>query len=248
LVAGVDNKVGSDWTIGAGVNSGQVNSSASTFGGRTTIHDWGFSLYTQYAPSANWYINGRLGIGGQRNTIRHTDVLGNVAQQANVQWNGRSTTLDLESGYHFHPTNTTTLTPIVALHADRLHINSFQESGVDAFGLSARSQNSNSTSGTLGLRAAQNLNWGSWDWSLQGYAMWTRMFSGFNPTINAYYQGNSADVFGVSGLPLARSSWNMGASLSAKVSQSLSVSFGYDRVSGSGEKGHAVSAQVDYRF
>lgn len=248
LVAGLDVAVASDWTVGAGLQSSQVDAGVVGVAGRDTIHDNGLSLYAQYAPTDSFYANARLSGGHLAYQIEHTDDLGAVAERAGATYSGQYGALDLESGYTFRPDPATTLTPVVQLHADRLHTNAFAETGVDAFGIAAPGQSTSETSGSLGLRAARSFTWFDQAWSFNAHALWTRLFTGYDPSLRAYYEGAPGAFFGVTGVGLPRSSWDTGVGLSARLGKAWTVGAGYDRVSGAGLRGHDMTATVSWTF
>lgn len=168
---------------------------------------------------------------------------GSMDQTLTAGYSGSTTQLFAEVGYAMAVAPAVTLEPFIGVSWSDLRVRGFSESGGSA-AVSGSSQNQDTTSTLAGLR-------GQWaptntDIALRGMLGWRHAYGSLRPTQTlAFDQGSS---FSVTGAPIARDAARVELGADLVVVRNMTAGLSYAGEFGSGNRQHAGSLDVRWRF
>lgn len=137
------------------------------------------------------------------------------------------------------------LEPFANLAHVRLHTDSYSENG-DATALAARSQNTEVTFATLGLRAEHTLSAGAKEAAVRGMVGWRHAFGDTTPA--ATHGFSAGEAFTVAGVPIAKDSAVLEAGVDVSLTPSATFGFSYAGQLAGSARNHGVRAELAIRF
>lgn len=137
------------------------------------------------------------------------------------------------------------LEPFANLAYVSLHTDSFTERGAAA-ALSSRSNTTDTTFTTLGLRASAPLSLGTTDAKVRGMLGWQHAFGDTSPLSTVAFGTGSA--FSVAGTPIAEDAAIIEAGIDFALTGNASLGITYTGQFGSGTTQNAIDAKLDVRF
>ncbi|WP_455918512.1 autotransporter outer membrane beta-barrel domain-containing protein [Ensifer canadensis] len=137
------------------------------------------------------------------------------------------------------------LEPFANLAYVSLHTDGFTESGAAA-ALSSRSNTTDTTFTTLGLRASAPLSLGATNAKVRGMLGWQHAFGDTTPFSTMAFGTGSA--FSVAGTPIAEDAAIIEAGIDFALTDTASLGITYTGQFGSGTTQNAVDAKLDVRF
>ncbi|OJY78924.1 MAG: hypothetical protein BGP09_23745 [Rhizobium sp. 60-20] len=135
--------------------------------------------------------------------------------------------------------------PFANLAYVSLHTDSFVEHGAAA-ALSGRSDTSDTTFTTLGLRASTALTLGGVDTKMRGMVGWQHAYGDATP--NSTLGFSTGNAFSVAGTPIAENAAVVEAGLDFALSRNANLGFTYTGQFGSGSRQNGIDAKLNVRF
>ncbi|TFL13039.1 autotransporter outer membrane beta-barrel domain-containing protein [Pusillimonas caeni] len=135
--------------------------------------------------------------------------------------------------------------PYAGLAHVRLHTDSYSERG-GAAALSGRSENTDVTFSTLGLRAEHRLSAGAIEATLRAAVGWRHAFGDTIPT--ARHGLSEGDIFVVAGVPIAKDSAVVEAGVDLSLAPGATLGFSYSGQLAGSARDHGAKANLMIRF
>ena len=248
VFVGADHAVGNGWRLGGAVgytdskirvddraSSADVSGySAAIYGGKSFEAGAG-KLNLLVGTSYTWH---------DISTERYATVAG-ASQKLTADYGASTTQLFTELGYAMPLSDRTALEPFVGLAWSDLRSRSFSESGGSA-ALNGQSSSDKQTSSTLGLRAQTDFTLNGAEGRLQATLGWRHAFGDVLPQSTMAFDGGQA--FTVSGSPIARNAAIAELGAEVAVSTNASVGLNYSGQYGGGNREHAGSLNLRWRY
>ncbi|MGV2899809.1 autotransporter domain-containing protein [Achromobacter sp. AGC78] len=248
VFVGADHAVGNGWRVGGAVgytdskirvddrssNADVSGYSAAIYGGKSFDAGAG-KLNLLVGTSYTWH---------DVSTERYATVAG-ASQKLTADYGASTTQLFTELGYAMPLSDRTTLEPFVGLAWSDLRSRSFSESGGSA-ALNGQSSSDKQTSSTLGMRAQTDFTLNGAEGRLQATLGWRHAFGDVLPQSTMAFDGGQA--FTVSGAPIARNAAVAELGAEVAVSKNASVGLNYSGQYGGGNREHAGSLNVRWRY
>ena len=248
VFVGADHAVGNGWRVGGAVgytdskirvddrssNADVSGYSAAIYGGKSFEAGAG-KLNLLVGTSYTWH---------DVSTERYATVAG-ASQKLTADYGASTTQLFTELGYAMPLSDRTTLEPFVGLAWSDLRSRSFKESGGSA-ALSGQSSSDKQTSSTLGMRAQTDFTLNGAEGRLQATLGWRHAFGDVLPQSTMAFDGGQA--FTVSGAPIARNAAVAELGAEVAVSKNASLGLNYSGQYGGGNREHAGSLNVRWRY
>jgi fibronectin-binding autotransporter adhesin len=243
VIVGADRRVG-DWRVGVMGGAGRSEVDVNARNSSAKIDDYHFGVYggTEWGTLAL-----RTGATYSHHKIKaYRDVaFTGLADSLASDYDARTAQVFGELGWRLDAGGAVALEPFANLAYVNLKTDSFGETGGVA-ALGSRSQSSDTTFTTLGLRATTKLDAGPTGTTLRGMVGWRHAFSDVSQQANlAYGNGNA---FTVSGVPIAKDAAVIEAGLDFAVRKDLTLGVSYSGQMGDGVKDHGVRANLLWKF
>lgn len=248
LFVGADHAVGDGWRVGAalGYTDGNIrvddrNSkadvssySAALYGGKS--FDVGAGTLNLLAGTSYTWHN----IDSQRNA-----TVAGTSQKLTADYGANTTQLFTELGYAMALSDRASLEPFAGLAWSDIRTRGFSESGGSA-ALSGQSASDKQTNTTLGVRAQTAFTLGQTEGTLRATLGWRHAFGEVTPQSTMAFDGGQA--FTVAGASIARNAAlaELGADLA--ISRNATVGLNYSGQYGGGNREHAGSVNVRWRY
>ena len=218
--------------------------------GKTKIDSYQLTGYLSHAPGP-WFIKGAVTAGIDRYDGSRSIVLPGVNRKASADYDGHQYSAMVSAGQHFF-FNQTTITPIVALRASRIHVDSYTETGAGDINLRVRSQDYDAVQSSLGVKAEHHIQTASGNFYPEVHAKWLYDFTSTTMEQSAAFSGGGGQ-FKVQGVKQDRDLFNVGVGLSFLscncVDNSWTVKGVYDyKWNRSKFSSHEVSVVANFRF
>jgi subtilase-type serine protease len=242
LVTGIDGVVGDSWRLGALLGYG-----------RTSLHDSGASASADSYQiglygGTQWEALGlRLGTSFAHHEIDtdRTAYFGNVSNRHSASYDADTVQAFGELGYRID-TALADFEPFAG--ASYVHLNGgrFREDGKIS-GLTGRSDGSNVTVTTIGLRASHEIAFSdTLTLKARGMLGWSHAFGDVTPVQNLAFTGGSG--FAVQGLPIAKDAFDIEAGFDVDVSSQTKIGISYTGQFARDASDNAVRADLTVRF
>ncbi|MGY1488040.1 autotransporter domain-containing protein [Methylobacillus pratensis] len=243
ILFGADTQLGERWRAGA--LAGYSDSSQEASGRRSSanVRSYHLGLY----GGAEWDGLGlRLGASHSWhdvNTRRSVDFPG-LAAESKADYKGRTLQGFADLGYRLEA-GLLALEPFVTLAHVNLHSDGFDEKQGAA--LRGRSQGTDTTFTTLGLRAARQLESGERTHALLRGSLGWRHASG-DTSERSQLAFSGGDAFGIAGTPVRREALVVDAGLDIATGDALSLSLSYFGQFARQAEDHGLRASLNWRF
>lgn len=149
-----------------------------------------------------------------------------------------------EAGYNIK-TAKVDFEPFAGLAYANLRSGGFSETGGTA-ALSGAVSNNDVTYTTLGLHASTELSFGFADTRLRGTAAWRHAYGDITPVSTSASAG--ANIFDISGLPIARDAALLAAGFDMDIAQNTTIGLSYQGQIASRVQDHGLRANLNVRF
>ncbi|MEH6414026.1 autotransporter outer membrane beta-barrel domain-containing protein [Pseudomonas sp. CGJS7] len=242
LLIGGDTSLGDHWRLGGMLGAGRSHNDVDSRRSRSESDDRHYGLYAD----ARWE-RARVRLGAIRSqyeveTRRGLDTA-DYPGQLTSKYDADSTQLFGEFGYAFG-VGGFELEPFLGVAQVKLSVDAFAESG-NAAAVRGESEDPTVRYSTLGLRAATSSG-GDSRWRFDGLLGWRRASGDIEPVSHLAFAAGTPFV--VAGLPIARNSAVVEASVGAQLSERTSLSLGYAGQFASDVSDHGASAKLTVTF
>ncbi len=248
LFVGADHPVGNGWRVGGAIgytdgnihvddreSKADVSSySAALFGGRAFEVGAG-KLNLLVGTAYTWH---------NIDTERYANVAG-TSQKLTANYGANTTQLFTELGYAMALSERAGIEPFAGLAWSDLRTRGFSESGGSA-ALSGQRNSDKQTSSTLGLRAQTAFLLGQTVGQLRATLGWRHAFGEVTPQSTMAFDGGQA--FTVAGAPIARNTALAELGADIAISRNATLGLNYSGEYGGGNREHAGSANVRWRY
>ena len=168
-----------------------------------------------------------------------------VLEELQADYNAGTFQIYGDIGYTFEITDNWLAEPYFNAAYVYQQTDGFTETG----GIAALSRNGGSMSTgftTIGVRSAYDLGFSAYKSALTGEVGWRHAYGDVDPAQSAYFSGG--DIFGVTGVPLARDQAVISAGWTTELRQDLSFDLDYTGLFGGGANSQQISGRLNLRF
>jgi uncharacterized protein with beta-barrel porin domain len=250
LMLAYDMPLSKETRIGLAGGYANTNIDDNNSIGQTEIDSYQLTGYLSHTPGP-WFINGALTFGMDRYDGSRSIVFGSVNRTASADYKGRQYSAIVSAGQHFY-FNQTTITPLAALQASRIHIDSYSETGASDLNLRVSSQDYDIVQSSLGVKAEHRIQVRNGNLYPEMHVKWLHDFTSTSMEQTAAFSGGGAQ-FKVRGIEQDRNIFNVGAGLTFLscncVDNAWTVKGIYDyKWSQSSFSSHQVSVVASFSF
>lgn len=242
LLIGTDGLVG-DWRLGvmAGYSHSRFDVEDRFSSGSSDNYHLGLYGGTQWGNLA--FRSGLAYTWNDLSTRRSVAIPG-IAESLGVDYHAGTFQAFGEFGYGIED-GAVRFEPFANLAHVSLHTDGFTENG-GAAALSGRSDTTDATFTTLGLRAEHNLGLGTVEATLRGMLGWRHAFGDTTPTATQAFL--AGDAFTIAGVPIARNSAVIEAGLDLELTPDATFGLSYIGQFASGAQENGFTANLAVRF
>ncbi|WP_245636324.1 autotransporter domain-containing protein [Achromobacter kerstersii] len=248
VFAGADHAVGNGWRVGGAVGYTDSKIRVDDLASKADVSGYSAAIYGGKSFDAG---TGKLNLlvgtsytWHDVNTERYATVAG-ASQKLTADYGASTTQLFTELGYAMPLSDRTTLEPFAGVAWSDLRSRSFQETGGSA-ALTGQSSSDKQTSSTLGVRAQTDFTLAGAEGRLRGTLGWRHAFGDVLPQSTMAFDGGQA--FTVAGAPIARNAAVAELGAEVAVSRNASLGLNYSGQYGGGNREHAGSLNVRWRY
>lgn len=246
LFVGGDHAVGAGWRLGAALGYTDGNIRVDDRASRSDVSSYSALLYGGRSFDTPWGSASLLLGGGY--TWHDVSTRRQVTAQATsltADYGASTSQLFAELSHAWKLRESTTLEPFVGVGWADLRTRSFSESG-GAAALSGESGKFRQTTTTLGLRAAQAIEWGRRSGSVYGTLGWRHLFGDDKGESRMAFQGSQ--FFTVSGAPIGRDAALLEVGADMAVARNATVGLSYAGQFAGGSRDHSGMVDLRWRF
>jgi T5SS/PEP-CTERM-associated repeat protein/autotransporter-associated beta strand protein len=248
VFVGADHAVGDGWRVGGAVGYTDSKIRVDDRASQADVSGYSAAIYGGKAFEAgagklNWLV-GTSYTWHDVSTERSATVAG-ASQKLTADYGASTTQVFTELGYALPLADRATIEPFAGLAWSDLRTRSFSESGGSA-ALRGQSSNNQQTTSTLGVRAQTDFTLAGAEGRLQATLGWRHAFGDVLPQTRMAFDGGQA--FTVSGSPIARNAALAELGAEVAVSRNASVGVNYSGQYGGGNREHAGSLNVRWRY
>ncbi|MGS1010052.1 autotransporter-associated beta strand repeat-containing protein [Achromobacter anxifer] len=249
LFIGADHEVShSGWRLGAAVGYTDSKINVDDRSSQADVSAYSATLYggKSFAVGAGQlnFLAGAAYTWHDVNTKRYATVAG-TQEKLTADYGANTTQLFTELGYSIPLTDRTRIEPFAGLAWSDLRTRGFSESGGSA-ALNGRSSSDKQTSSTLGLRTQTDFSVGRAEARLHAMAGWRHAFGSLSAETTMAFEGSQA--FTVAGTPIARNAALAELGAEVAVSRDTTLALSYNGQYGGGNREHAGSLNVRWRY
>ncbi|WP_454670101.1 autotransporter domain-containing protein [Achromobacter kerstersii] len=248
VFAGADHAVGNGWRVGGAVGYTDSKIRVDDLASKADVSGYSAAIYGGKSFDAGaGKLNLLVGTSytwHDVNTERYATVAG-ASQKLTADYGASTTQLFNELGYAMPLSDRTTLEPFAGVAWSDLRSRSFQETGGSA-ALTGQSSSDKQTSSTLGVRAQTDFTLAGAEGRLRGTLGWRHAFGDVLPQSTMAFDGGQA--FTVAGAPIARNAAVAELGAEVAVSRNASLGLNYSGQYGGGNREHAGSLNVRWRY
>jgi fibronectin-binding autotransporter adhesin len=243
ILVGADRRVGS-WRVGVMGGAGRSDVDVDARSSSAKIDNYHLGVYGGTEWGALALRTGASYSHHEIETNRRVGFTG-VAGVPESTYDARTAQVFGELGWRIEGAGAVAFEPFANLAYVNLKTDGFSESG-GITALNARSQSSDTTFTTLGLRASTNLDIGATGTTLRGLVGWRHAFGDVSQTANVAFGGGNA--FTVGGVPIAKDAAVLEAGLDFAIRRDLTLGVSYSGQVGDGVGDHGVKASLLWKF
>lgn len=248
VFAGADHAVGNGWRLGGAVGYTDSKIRVDDRASQADVSGYSAAIYGGKAFEAGaGKLNLLVGTSytwHDVSTRRYATVAGD-SQKLTADYGASTTQLFTELGYSLPLSDRATIEPFVGLAWSDLRTRGFSESGGSA-ALRGQSSNDQQTTSTLGVRAQTDFTLAGAEGRLQATLGWRHAFGDVLPQTSMAFDGGQA--FTVSGSPIARNAALAELGAEVAVSRNATMGLNYSGQYGGGNREHAGSVNVRWRY
>ncbi|MGE6915967.1 autotransporter domain-containing protein [Achromobacter kerstersii] len=248
VFAGADHAVGKGWRVGGAVGYTDSKIRVDDLASKADVSGYSAAIYGGKSFDAGaGKLNLLVGTSytwHDVSTERYATVAG-ASQKLTADYGASTTQLFTELGYAMPLSDRTTLEPFAGVAWSDLRSRSFQETGGSA-ALTGQSSSDKQTSSTLGVRAQTDFTLAGAEGRLRGTLGWRHAFGDVLPQSTMAFDGGQA--FTVAGAPIARNAAVAELGAEVAVSRNASLGLNYSGQYGGGNREHAGSLNVRWRY
>lgn len=250
LMLAYDIPLSKETRIGLGGGYANANIDDNDSNGQTKIDSYHLTGYLSHAPGP-WFIKGALSVGMDRYDGSRSIVFPGTNRTASADYKGHQYSAIVSAGHHFF-FNRTTITPLAALQASRIHVGGYSETGAGDINLRVNSQDYDIVQSSLGVKAEHHIQAGNGNFYPEVHFKWLHDFTSTTMEQTAAFSGGGAQ-FKVQGIEQDRDMFNVGAGISFLscncVDNSWTVKGVYDyKWNQSSFSSHQVSVVASFSF
>ena len=226
---GIDKAFGNSLILGTALSYSKSDVKFDRYGGESKADGFGISLYARLGnKEVPYYLQGRIGAGFITSNVERDILLGGTdTKRAKIEHKDKVLSGYLETGYDIK-SGGFTLTPYIGISHDTVTRGAFNEEN-SQFGLKAEKKRYSQTSGLVGLRVGQSINWSSGSkTTFQGYVTQHIGFKEEDLSFEASYTGLANAKFKVKGIGLSRNSTWAGIGVLTEVNPRFAWYINYD--------------------
>ena len=226
---GIDKAFGNSLILGTALSYSKSDVKFDRYGGESKADGFGVSLYGRLGnKEVPYYLQGRIGAGFITSNVERDILLGGTdTKRAKIEHKDKVLSGYLETGYDIK-SGGFTLTPYIGISHDTVTRGAFNEEN-SQFGLKAEKKRYSQTSGLVGLRVGQSINWSSGSkTTFQGYVTQHIGFKEEDLSFEASYTGLANAKFKVKGIGLSRNSTWAGIGVLTEVNPRFAWYINYD--------------------
>ena len=248
VFAGADHAVGNGWRVGGAVGYTDSKIRVDDLASKADVSGYSAAIYGGKSFDAGaGKLNLLVGTSytwHDVSTERYATVAG-ASQKLTADYGASTTQLFTELGYAMPLSDRTTLEPFAGVAWSDLRSRSFQETGGSA-ALTGQRSSDKQTSSTLGVRAQTDFTLAGAEGRLRGTLGWRHAFGDVLPQSTMAFDGGQA--FTVAGAPIARNAAVAELGAEVAVSRNASLGLNYSGQYGGGNREHAGSLNVRWRY
>ena len=240
IVAGLDREFGRHWRLGVFGAYGHTDLSQSARASSASADSFSAGLYGGATRGAIHVNLGGL-VGWHDIDSSRSVTIRRATQNLTASYDATSWQLFGEAGYRIERSGTQ-IQPFAGLSFMQLDTDGFTETGGSA-ALTAASNTESTTFTTLGLRLGRQV---TDTVRVHGMAGWRHAFGDVDPTATFTLAGSTP--FTIAGAPIAQDALVIEAGFEVEVSDTLSLSAGYDGQFGDGSTANQIEGHMRLRF
>lgn len=248
VFAGADHAVGRGWRVGGAVGYTDSKIRVDDRASKADVSGYSAAIYGGKSFDAGaGKLNLLLGTSytwHDVSTERYATVAG-TSQKLTAGYGASATQLFTELGYALPLSDRSTLEPFGGVAWSDLRSRSFKETGGSA-ALNGQSSSDKQTSSTLGVRAQTGFTLAGAEGRLRGMLGWRHAFGDVLPQSTMAFDGGQA--FTVSGSAIARNAAVAELGAEVAVSRNASLGLSYSGQYGGGNREHAGSLNLRWRY
>ncbi|MCA0276720.1 MAG: autotransporter domain-containing protein [Proteobacteria bacterium] len=243
LVAGADTVVGGDWRVG--LLAGYSRTSFETDGGASSGDSDNFHLGV-YGGRHFGAVALRAGAAYTRHSIDTTRTISfpGLSETLKASYDAGTAQVFVEAGYRAEM-GRVAFEPFAGLAYVSTSTDGFTETG-GAAALTGADKSFDSTTSTLGLRAATDLHLGDAKATARGGLGWRHAFGGVEPSSTVAFAGG--DSFTVYGAPIARDALLIEAGFDLAIAPKATLGLTYTGQIANGARDHGAKATLAAKF
>ena len=188
---------------------------------------WGYDTPLNHIPGDLLYFNLIGSFGWNHYDASRSVSFGSINKTAKANYDGRQYTAYAETGYHVPLSSTVDWIPFLSLRYTRLHIDKYKEKDAGALSLEVDSQAYNMCELGLGMKFVSKIRTSSFDFMPEIRAQWIYDLVADNMQTTSRFTGGGAS-FKTLGAKPARSTFDIGGSLTFITNKNITVDFDYD--------------------
>lgn len=242
FITGFDGAIADTWRLG--LLAGYGSTSVHADHGRASADAYQVGVYGGTKFDALTLSFGTSLAHHEINTRRQV-IFGDISESDTADYSAKAVQVFGEASYHID-TSYAALEPFAGLSYTRLKTDDFTETGGIA-ALSGRSDTTEITTATLGLRASHRVSLGETTMlTARGMVGWWHTFGDTTPAASLAFRGGNA--FSIEGLPVASDTALVKAGFDIDFGEATTVSLSYNGQFSSRNHDNAVKANLTVRF
>ena len=248
VFAGADGALGNGWRLGGALGYTDSRMSVDDLASKADVSSYSAALYggKAFALGAG-KLNLMAGASYTWHDVstRRRIAAGGLDQTLTADYGASTTQLFSEIGYAFDAARGLTLEPYAGVAWAGQRTRAFSERGGSA-ALSGEASRNNTTTTTLGLRAAQQLQLGTLSGTVHAGLGWRHAFGDIRPESRLAF--DAGESFTVTGAPIARNAALAELGFDATVSRNATLGLAYAGQFGDGNRDHTATVILRWAF
>lgn len=227
VTAGLDNRVNSDFVLGAalGLTKADINQADFRTGDTSRINNTQLMGYVTYSLTNELYLDGALSFARNDYTGIRATAVGRTASSA---FNGNQLGARLGLGYGIDLGSKLKLTPMASVDYSRLTQDAYTETGAGAINLAVDAQSTHNTRLGLGARLSNEWTEGSTTYRPEVALNWSQNSNSISNDVNATFVGGGVGFVTPGTTAVSRNSVNLGVAMTVLSSKTTSIQIRYD--------------------
>lgn len=248
VFVGADHAIGSGWRVGGALGYTDGKTRVDDRASQADVSSYSAAVYGGKSFEAG---RGRLNVmAGAAYTWHDVDTkrsarVAGGTEQLTADYGASTAQVFTDLGYEIAVSERASVEPFVDLSYSDLRTRGFSESGGLA-ALNGRSGSQGQASSTVGVRSRSAFTMGGAEGTLRGSVGWRHAYGSVKPKTTMAFDGSQS--FTVTGVPIARDAAVLELGADVAVSRSATIGVSYAGQYGNGNREHAGSVDVRWRF